>query len=263
MKQSFAWEPDFENLVKDVLIGKLAPSCVIDKLEGLRRRYFWGGSPDVSRMAWIKWDTCLRPRDFGGLDIAPKALKNRALLVKWWWRFKHENGSLWVSITKSIYGEEGGLSTSLSSQSRRLRQHGRALKRIVDGSRTCFWEERWLGDVLLKDKFNRLYRLETFKNATIRDRVRREGNDIHTFWCWSRNISERLCGDLTNLTNCLSSFVPCSSGLEEWAWSWSNDSLFSVSRLTDILVQAELVNQTSATKTLRNSLVPLKVELFI
>ncbi|XP_071731446.1 uncharacterized protein [Rutidosis leptorrhynchoides] len=53
------------------------------------------------------------------------------------------------------------------------------------------------------------------------------------------------------------------AGREEWAWSWSNDGLFTVIRLTDILVRTYLVNQTSATMTLRNIFVPLKVELFI
>ncbi|XP_071699302.1 uncharacterized protein [Rutidosis leptorrhynchoides] len=46
-------------------------------------------------------------------------------------------------------------------------------------------------------------------------------------------------------------------------WAWSNDGSFSVRRLTDILIRAELANQTSDAKTLRNNLVPLKAELFI
>ncbi|XP_071686948.1 uncharacterized protein [Rutidosis leptorrhynchoides] len=117
--------------------------------------------------------------------------------------------------------------------------------------------------MVLKDKFNRLYRLDTNKFATILDRARWEGGNFHATWCWSRDISGRLAGDLTTLTNLLSSFVPCSSGKEEWSWSWSKDGSFSVHKLTDILVQSSPDIATVSIKSLRNKLVPLKVELFI
>ncbi|XP_071728405.1 uncharacterized protein [Rutidosis leptorrhynchoides] len=137
------------------------------------------------------------------------------------------------------------------------------IKAISDGSSTRFWGDYWVGDCLLKDKFNRLFRLDSNKDATVLDRVHWEGTNIHTSWCWSRDISGRLVGDLTNLTNLLSSFVPCSSGREEWSWSWSKDWSFSVKKLTDLLIRANLPNTSSCIKTLRNFLVPLKVELFI
>ncbi|XP_071739601.1 uncharacterized protein [Rutidosis leptorrhynchoides] len=187
MNKSKAWDPVFE------------------KFEGLRRRFFWSGSSDVSTMAWIKWDSCLRPQDFGGLDIAPLALKDRALIAKWWWRFKHENGSLWVSIIKSIYGEEGGLSASLPCPSNRL-------------------SSTWAG-------------------------ILKVGKNIH-------NLDRAFANSFTKR-------IVDGSGREEWAWSWGKDGLFTVSRITDILVLADLVNQNSTATTLHNSFVPLKVELFI
>ncbi|XP_071727983.1 uncharacterized protein [Rutidosis leptorrhynchoides] len=67
----------------------------------------------------------------------------------------------------------------------------------------------WLGNFLLKDKFNRLYWLDINQNANIIDRVRWEGGNTHMS-CWGR---------------------------EDWMWSWGNDGMFSVSRLTDILVE--------------------------
>ncbi|XP_071741787.1 uncharacterized protein [Rutidosis leptorrhynchoides] len=229
-------------------------------------------------MAWIKWDTCLLPREYGGLDIAPLAFKNRALLAKWWWRFYNEKDSLWESVIQIIYGEDGGLvstppSSCASSTWAGILKVGKNMlidnyafahsfkKRIVDGSSTRFWDEFWVGDSSLKDKFNRLFRLETNKDATVLDRVRWEGSNILTSWCWSRDISGRLVGDLTNITNLLSSFVSCSSCREEWSLSWSMDRSFSVKKLTNLLVQANLPNISSCIPTLRNNLVPLKVEL--
>lgn len=38
--------------------------------------------------------------------------KNKALMGKWWWRFKVEEGALWVKVIKSIHGKEEGFSRS-------------------------------------------------------------------------------------------------------------------------------------------------------
>ncbi|XP_071695491.1 uncharacterized protein [Rutidosis leptorrhynchoides] len=52
-------------------------------------------------------------------------------------------------------------------------------------------------------------------------------------------------------------------GREEWSWSWSKDGSFSVHRLTDILVRSSPDIAPVSIMSLRNKLVPLKVELFI
>ncbi|XP_071687799.1 uncharacterized protein [Rutidosis leptorrhynchoides] len=82
MKTSIDWGPLLKNSGKDLRIGKRAPSNVVNKLEFLRHCFFWGGSNDVSKMAWVKWETCLMPHNKGGLNIGSLAIKNQALLDK-------------------------------------------------------------------------------------------------------------------------------------------------------------------------------------
>ncbi|XP_071727180.1 uncharacterized protein [Rutidosis leptorrhynchoides] len=53
------------------------------------------------------------------------------------------------------------------------------------------------------------------------------------------------------------------SGVEDWYWSLSPNGVFSVKKLTDLLMRADLANSPPAVHTIRNHLVPLKVELFV
>nr|GEX16080.1 RNA-directed DNA polymerase, eukaryota, reverse transcriptase zinc-binding domain protein [Tanacetum cinerariifolium]GEX35625.1 RNA-directed DNA polymerase, eukaryota, reverse transcriptase zinc-binding domain protein [Tanacetum cinerariifolium] len=42
---------------------------VITKLEMIRRKFYYGGSLDSSKLAWIAWDKVISHRNHGGLDI--------------------------------------------------------------------------------------------------------------------------------------------------------------------------------------------------
>nr|KAJ0205866.1 hypothetical protein LSAT_V11C500287660 [Lactuca sativa] len=52
----------------------------------------------------VKWDIILNSRDKGGLQFGILDAFNRALLVKWKWRFLHEQSSLWVRFIKGLFG---------------------------------------------------------------------------------------------------------------------------------------------------------------
>ncbi|GJU37692.1 putative RNA-directed DNA polymerase, eukaryota, reverse transcriptase zinc-binding domain protein [Tanacetum coccineum] len=47
----------------------LAPKCVINYLEKLRRNFFWGGTLDCNKMAWIGWKKVCSSYSCGGLGI--------------------------------------------------------------------------------------------------------------------------------------------------------------------------------------------------
>ncbi|GJX32752.1 RNA-directed DNA polymerase, eukaryota [Tanacetum coccineum] len=47
----------------------LAPKTIINKLEGIRRKFFWGGSSDTYKIPWIAWNKVISSPKQGGLDI--------------------------------------------------------------------------------------------------------------------------------------------------------------------------------------------------
>lgn len=160
-----------------------APKKVINKLEGLRRNFFWGGFMKDRKIAWKK---CLLPKKNGGLGIGSLQASNYSLLLKWWWRFKVEPNSLWCKVIKSIHGVYGsfrntsnslcsGIWNQISNLDNLLLKDGIDLhsffkKKIGNGMSTSFWKDNWLGGIKLKDEFPRLYALESFKDCKVRER---------------------------------------------------------------------------------------------
>nr|GEY60686.1 reverse transcriptase domain, reverse transcriptase zinc-binding domain protein [Tanacetum cinerariifolium] len=64
---------------------------IIHKLEGIRRRFFWGGNTEVDKVAWIAGDKALLLRTNGGLEIGSLKASNQSLLSKWWCRFLNKD----------------------------------------------------------------------------------------------------------------------------------------------------------------------------
>lgn len=189
-------------LVKSVL-GSIslfrAPMEVIKKLESLRQRFFWGGTDEVRKIAWVKWDKAPQKVKLGGLNIGSLKAINWALLAKWWWRFRVEENRPWVKIIKSVYGENGGLietgrySRSGGSKWADIVKVGGDIEKtglnfcssfgklIGNGDKTRFWLDSWTGGgVVLSEKFPRLYRLESNINITVGEM--REWNGVE--WVW-------------------------------------------------------------------------------
>ncbi|GJY45302.1 RNA-directed DNA polymerase, eukaryota, reverse transcriptase zinc-binding domain protein [Tanacetum coccineum] len=139
-----------------------APNKIINKLEGIRRIFFWGGTTDENKIAWIAWDKATSSISNGGLGIGTLKSSNHAMLSKWWWRFHTENHAFWCMIIRSIHGVDGGLNDTSLIKSKSgpwyriaklkddLSKIGIDLpsifkKKIGDGCSTRFWLDTWLG----------------------------------------------------------------------------------------------------------------------
>ncbi|GJV11628.1 RNA-directed DNA polymerase, eukaryota [Tanacetum coccineum] len=154
------------------------PNKIINKLEGIRRIFFWGGTTDENKIAWIAWDKATSSISNGGLGIGTLKSINHAMLSKWWWRFHTENHAFWCKIIRSIHGVDGGLNDTSLIKSKSgpwyriaklkddLSKIGIDLpsifkKKIGDGCSNRFWLDTWLGGSPLKDTFPRLFRLDS------------------------------------------------------------------------------------------------------
>ena len=59
------------------------PVAITKRLEVMRSTFFWGGSGNEKKMAWVKWDKVLAKRERGGLEIGSMVSFNLALIIKW------------------------------------------------------------------------------------------------------------------------------------------------------------------------------------
>ena len=71
-----------------------APQKVLNLLESIRCRFFWGFKEDQNGMCWVKWKSILLDSKLGGLGVGSLHAKNLSLLAKWKWRYLTEKKSL-------------------------------------------------------------------------------------------------------------------------------------------------------------------------
>lgn len=68
-----------------------SPRGVINELERLRCRFFWGGrvgEGENKGLVWVKWSKTVESFSKGGLNIGGLQSENwGGLMGKWWWRF--------------------------------------------------------------------------------------------------------------------------------------------------------------------------------
>lgn len=163
------------------------PLTVIKELERLRSVFFRGADLDDRRMHWVSWDKILAPKEVGGLGIGSLYAFNRALLLRWKWRFFHNPNLLWVRVVKRIYGL-GEISNPLIPRShfkgpwngikrivdnlkdRGFDFHNLAPIRIGDGAYTSFWHDKWQGNNPLLIPFHRIFSLDLNRAANVKDR---------------------------------------------------------------------------------------------
>ncbi|GKA16551.1 RNA-directed DNA polymerase, eukaryota [Tanacetum coccineum] len=129
-----------------------APKGVLKEMESLRNNFFIGADHSDKKITWVAWNKVLASKKKGGLGVSSFYALNRALLLKWVWRFVSQDGSLW-------FQSKGFDFMSLCS------------KRVGNGNNTSFWLDIWKGDSTLRDDFPRMYALELDKQISVADKM--------------------------------------------------------------------------------------------
>ncbi|XP_071727970.1 uncharacterized protein [Rutidosis leptorrhynchoides] len=83
-------------------------------------------------------------------------------------------------------------------------------------------------------------------------------------WEWIREPTGRTAGELQELCNLLRSFSFDFNRQESWKWALASNGIFEVRKLTHVIDEKLLRSDTQHThETLRNNLVPKKLEVFV
>ncbi|GJV05373.1 RNA-directed DNA polymerase, eukaryota [Tanacetum coccineum] len=159
------------------------PSQILKCLEDIRRKFFHGVDTKENKMSWVKWGRVLASKEKGGLGISSFFALNRALLLKWVWRFRNNKDTLWSRFISAMYGNTGRIEKpskvgynsawlSIVSEFHKLQNLDIDLlsfmkKRVGNGVDTAFWEDQWLGDEYFKTRFHRVYALESDKKISV------------------------------------------------------------------------------------------------
>ncbi|CAN0862950.1 Putative ribonuclease H protein At1g65750 [Linum grandiflorum] len=125
-----------------------APLLVIERIEGLQKRFLWSGNRDKDKIHWVAWELVKTPKRAGGLGVHDLKVLNEALLSKWMWRYAVERDAWWRVLLTSKCGV--GCSEWLPTWN--LGSAGCSLWRWVISVRSLFWAYGYLdpgGEVLV------------------------------------------------------------------------------------------------------------------
>nr|GEV24148.1 RNA-directed DNA polymerase, eukaryota [Tanacetum cinerariifolium] len=81
-----------------------APITVLKEMERIRSNFFKGTDNNDRKISWVSWDKVLASKKVGGLGVSSYYALNRALILKWVWRFVSQDGSLWFRVIQALHG---------------------------------------------------------------------------------------------------------------------------------------------------------------
>ncbi|GJU82120.1 RNA-directed DNA polymerase, eukaryota [Tanacetum coccineum] len=219
------------------------PKTVLNSMEAIRRNFFNGTQDDERKITWVKWTKVLASKEQGGLGVSSFYALNRALLVKWVWRFLSRDNSLWARIIHAIHGLNGQeLFASHSSTWSSIVKEINILKtqgidiishckiRVGNGRSTSFWNDLWIGDSCFRYKFPRLYALDINKECTVADKM--VASFTSSFRREVRGGAESL--QLTQILDLLGTVI-LSNMEDRWIWDLNGDGEFCVKDVRNLL----------------------------
>nr|GEZ03488.1 hypothetical protein [Tanacetum cinerariifolium] len=216
------------------------PMGVLNRLESTRRDFFNGAENKERKLSLIAWKKNLSLKSKGGLGISSLFAQNRALMLKWIWRFMSNDSSLWSRFIKAMFGAQGALVDtvsfhwcsnwldiirefqSMSRQSLNLLSHAKL--KVGDGTNTSFWNDVWLAESPLNLCYPRLFTLEDDKLVSVSDKLQAPSLS-DSFQRPPRGGIED--SQLTSLAQDLA-VVVLSSKKDRRVWSLNFSGLFSV-----------------------------------
>ncbi|XP_071727954.1 uncharacterized protein [Rutidosis leptorrhynchoides] len=229
MKKLDSWKP-FTVLLLLVLNS---PAMCAKKIGECKAFFFfWDGSGNNSKIAWVNWDETVLPFGKVGLNLGSLNCENLALI--------------------GCTIDELGLPFRVSF-----------FRVIGDGASTKFWEHIWLGNVPLKNRFSRLAYLDSDISVSVKERLSWNRSEYIGIWDWVRALSRRAENELAELSELLKSVRINSSVADSWRWDLCNNGKFTTKFLYDLVAAKVLNSYSSNRETLYNGVVPKKVGVFV
>ncbi|GKB87372.1 RNA-directed DNA polymerase, eukaryota, partial [Tanacetum coccineum] len=244
------------------------PNSVLASMEALRREFFYGAQSNEKKITWVNWPKVLSAKKHGGLGVSSFFALNRALLVKWAWRFISNDNSLWYRVISAIHGPSVQVRSptpcspwySIVREIQNLKNKGVDLlshckKRVGNGMHTKFWHDIWIGDQKLCCVFPRLFALEEDKDCYVASKF--HGSVDLSFRRAARGGVE--AQQFAQLRDMLDTVIL--SNLEDrWRWDLNGSGSFRVCDVRNLLDEFFLPKDERVTRWVK--CIPIKINVF-
>ncbi|GKD46295.1 hypothetical protein Tco_1270940, partial [Tanacetum coccineum] len=128
--------------------------------------------------------------------------------------------------------------------------------KVGNGRHTSFWNERWYGDILFKEKFPRIYALENCKDVSVAVKFSSVGG-IQNYRREPRDGVEKQQFTEMNLTMNQICLAPTD---DRWSWDLNGEGLFVVKDLRNLIDDFILPKEENVTRWIKY--IPIKVNIF-
>ncbi|GJX65267.1 hypothetical protein Tco_0299610 [Tanacetum coccineum] len=221
------------------------PMKVLQRMESIRSHFFSGVNLNSRKSIWVKWSKV--------------------------WRFITQKNLLWTRVIKAIHGEDGkngsGFKVGYKSIWRSILQEVETLKikgihlnnfmqkKLGNGADTYFWEDLWHGDMVLKQRYPRLYALEVKKTVDVASKLSQE----NLTWSFRRAPRSGVEQDqLTDLTTYVEGVV-LGVTPDRWYWTLDGSGEFSVASARKVIDDNRFPEVSTQTRWIKA--VPIKVNI--
>ncbi|GKD84122.1 hypothetical protein Tco_1350961 [Tanacetum coccineum] len=239
-------------------------------MESIRSTFFNGADPSERKITWVAWEKVLASKKNGSLGVSSFHALNRALLLKWVWRFLSQDGSIWSRVISAIYGpslehhqvNHSSSWCSILRETRLLASKGfdfvsHCKKRVGDGQNTRFWSDTWISDLPLCFRFPRLFALEEDKEVYVASKLGSSSVDSSFRRLIRDGIERQQWSDLSSLLES----VILSPSKDRWFCDLNGEGAFRVkdarSIIDDIFLPSSEVATSLIVNSLESSLCPL------
>ncbi|XP_020084915.1 uncharacterized protein LOC109707794 [Ananas comosus] len=153
-----------------------ASQWVLNRIEALRRAFFWKGCSNISGgSCLVSWKIICKSKREGGLGIKDMEAMNKALLTKWWWRFFNERHLLWRRLVTALYYTR----RRLLNEGRSFRPYSQWWRSVMscrevfkcgvsyvlgDGKNIRWWSDIWIEETPLSTRFSDRQLITSLKN---------------------------------------------------------------------------------------------------
>ncbi|GKA23884.1 RNA-directed DNA polymerase, eukaryota, reverse transcriptase zinc-binding domain protein [Tanacetum coccineum] len=230
-----------------------APLSMLRVLESIRSHFFNGHELKSKKSTWVKWNNVLASKEKGGLGISSLYALNRGLMCKWVWRFYNHNTSLWVRVIKAIHRDDGSVGKHVKAGTQScwmtivneitvLKKHGIDIFdfmciKLGNGDKVAFWEDKWIGDHVLKELYQRIYALKICKLVTVGSKLAHASLDS-SFRRKPRGGAEQVQYEALSSQVYDVTLAPMS---DRWTWSLESSGEFSVASIRKVIDDKRLL----------------------
>ncbi|XP_071686502.1 uncharacterized protein [Rutidosis leptorrhynchoides] len=164
---------------------------------------------------------------------------------------RNPNASIWNSICDAGKHVDGlGISFSNSF-----------IRSIGDGKNTSLWDDIWVGNASFKDRFKRLHWLEIDKDINISSKFEEfKGDGLDN---WAYPSMGRTNSELNELRDTVRNLQLNEGKKDCWSWNLNSKGIYTVKDCSVLVDKVILPRAVNSIESLRNGLVPKKVEVFI